>query len=447
MSIMENGQDKASSLDLLDHCCQLVANTYGKPDSLEWTNSDFIRLSNILYKKTQVQISPNTLKRIFGKIKTDARYYPQKATRDALAQYVGFADWSKFINAQPAQQPARGPQRPEIQPVILPPVDVPLKQLAPRKPPLRRMLLSTFAFIIIALAAWRGFMFWQNRTSAVTMVCKNPEGDNPHSAVFVLRNFDSVSQLSDGYTIEYGDSHQTQLNARDSVYSHYYEVPGRYFATLKKAGIALDTVPVFLHTSGWTATANMMYDTTRVYPIDARGLFANGFNSISTREIARAGVDTNRTFFVDFINTQLTGIDGDNFELLVDVKTSPPRPGVRCSQVRLTVYGDSSSHMVDIMKPGCVHWSKLQFSELRKDGRSEGPDFLGADLTAGGTVVIKVVNRRATLLINGREAYKNTYQKALRQIYGLDIMFAGIGTVRSVRLRDLKTGKLFAGNF
>jgi hypothetical protein len=191
----------------------------------------------------------------------------------------------------------------------------------------------------------------------------------------------------------------------------------------------------------------MMYDTTRVYPIDARGLFANGFNSISTREIARAGVDTNRTFFVDFINTQLTGIDGDNFELLVDVKTSPPRPGVRCSQVRLTVYGDSSSHMVDIMKPGCVHWSKLQFSELRKDGRSEGPDFLGADLTAGGTVVIKVVNRRATLLINGREAYKNTYQKALRQIYGLDIMFAGIGTVRSVRLRDLKTGKLFAGNF
>lgn len=447
MNIMENGQDKASSLDLLDHCCQLVANTYGKPDSQEWTNSDFIRLSNILYKKTQVQISPNTLKRIFGKIKTDARYYPQKATRDALAQYVGFVDWSKFINAQSDQQSVRVAERPNIQPVLLPPVDMPLTELRARKSPARKMLLATFALLVIVVAAWRGLVMWQNKAASVTLVCKNPEGDNPHSAVFALRNFNSVSQLTNDYTIEFGDNHRTQLNARDSIYSHYYEVPGRYFAVLKKAGIALDTVPVFLHTSGWTATANMMYDTTRVYPIDPPGLFANGYNSISATEIARAGVDTNRTFFVDFINTHFTGIDGDNFELLVDVKASPPRPGVRCSQVRLTVYGDSSSHMVDIMKPGCVHWSKLQLSELRKDGRSEGPNFLGADLTAGGTIVMKVVNRRATLLINGKEAYKDTYQKALRHIYGLDIMFAGIGTVRAVRLRDLKTGKQFAGNF
>jgi len=446
MSTMENGQDKASSLDLLDHCCQLVANTYGKPDSSEWTNSDFIRLSNILYKKTQVQISPNTLKRIFGKIKTDARYYPQKATRDALAQYVGFGDWGKFINTQP-EQAVRVPQRPDIQPVILPPVDVPLPQLRARKSPVWKVLLPIFTLLVVALAAWRGFVFWQNKETVLTLFCKNPEGDNPHSAVFVLRNFDAVAELTNDYTIEFGDNHKIQLNAKDSIYSHYYEVPGRYFAVLKKAGAALDTVPVFLHTNGWTATANMMYDTTRVYPIDPPGLFANGYNSISAPEIARAGVDTNRTFFVDFINTHLTGIDGDNFELLVDVKASPPRPGVRCSQVRLTVYGDSSNHMVDIMKPGCVHWSKLQFSELRKDGRSEGPDFLGADLTAGGTIVMKVENRRATLVINGREAYKNTYQKPLRHIYGLDIMFAGIGTVRSVRLKDLKTGQQFAGNF
>lgn len=447
MSIMENGQDKASTLDLLDHCCQLVADTYGKPDSQEWTNSDFIRLSHILYKKTQVQISPNTLKRIFGKIKTDARYYPQRATRDALAQYVGFPDWDKFIHAQSTQQPMRLPQRPDTQPVILPPVDQPLPRLHAGKSKAHKILPTIFALILIAVGAWLGFLFWQDKEAAITLFCKNPEGDNPHSAVFVLRNFGSVSRLTNEYTIEYGDADKTQLNAKDSVYSHYYEVPGRYFAVLKKAGIALDTVPVFLHTSGWTATANMMYDTTRVYPIEAPNLFVKGYNSISAREIARAGVDTNRTFFVNFINTHLTGIDGDNFELLVDVKASPPRPGVRCSQVQLTVYGDSSSHMVDIMKPGCVHWSKLQFSELYRDGRSEGPNFLGADLTAGGTIAMKVVNRRATLLINDRVVYKNTYKKALRHIYGLDIMFAGIGTVRSVRLKDLKTGKRFAGNF
>lgn len=447
MSIMENGQDKASSLDLLDHCCQLVADTYGKPDSSEWTNSDFIRLCSILYKKTHVQISPNTLKRIFGKIKTDARYYPQKATRDALAQYVGFADWDQFTLGQARQQPATPVRQPAPQPVVYRPVDVPLQQLPVRKSPARKLIIAVSALIIITVAAWRGFVFWQNDQPEVTLFCKNPEGDNPHSAVFVVRNFKNVSDLTDDYTIEFGDGGKVRLNGKDSVYSNYYEVPGRCLAILKKAGVPLDTVPVFLHTNGWTATANMMYDTTRVYPIEAQGLFAGGYNSISAAQIARAGVDTSRTFFVDFINTHLTGIDGDNFELLIDVKASPARPGVRCSQVRVTVFGDSSNHMVDIMKPGCAHWSKLQFSELRKDGRSEGPNFLGADLTAGGTIGMKVVNRRATLLINGREVYKNTYEKALRHIYGLDIMFAGVGTIRSVRLKDLKTGKQFAGNF
>lgn len=445
MSIMENGQDKASTLDLLDHCCQLVADTYGKPDSSEWTNSDFVRLSSILYKKTHVQISPNTLKRIFGKIKTDARYYPQKATRDALAQYVGFADWDKFIDT-----PSRHPVRlvhPDTPPVLLPPADIPVPQLSVRRSRLKSFLLAALALMVIGIAGWRGLLFWQGKETAVTLFCKNPEGGNPHSAVFVLRGFGHVSRLTNDYSIEFGDNDKVQLNGRDSVYSHYYEVPGRYFAVLKKAGAALDTVPVFLHTSGWTATANMMYDTTRVYPIETPGLFTKGYQSISAQEIARAGVDTNRTFFVNFINAHLTGIDGDNFELLVDVRTSLPRPGVRCSQVRLTIYGDSSNHMVDIMKPGCAHWSKLQFSELHKDGRSEGPDFLGADLTAGGTVKVKVVNRHATLLINGREVYKNNYHKALRQLYGLDIMFAGIGSIRSVQLKDLKTGKRFAGNF
>ncbi|WP_353719263.1 hypothetical protein [Dyadobacter sp. 676] len=445
---MENGQDKASTLDLLDHCCQLVANTYGKPDSTGWTNSDFIRLSHILYKKTQVQISPNTLKRIFGKIKTDARYYPQKATRDALAQYVGFADWDRFSDAQ-SRQTASVPPRLDIQLATTSRPEVPsiIGQAPNRKSLGRAALLASFTLTLLSFTIWRGLVLWRKQQTDVTLFCKNPEGENPHSAVFVLRNFSQISELTSEYTIEYGDSKKTHLNGKDSVYSHYYEVPGRYFAVLKRAGVPMDTVPVFLRTSGWTATANMMYDTTRVYPIETPGLFTNGYNSISAKEIARAGVDTNRTFFVNFVNTHLTGIDGDNFELLVDVKASPPRPGVRCSQVRLTVYGDSSNHMVDIMKPGCVHWSKLQFSELRKDGRNDGPDFLGADLTAGGTIGVKVVNLRATLLVNGREVYKNTYKKALRHIYGLDIMFAGIGTVRSVQLRDLKTGKRFAGNF
>ncbi len=92
--VTDKGQEQTWSYYYLERCCQRVAETYGREEWSEWTNGDYILLSRILFRKTRVQISPNTLKRIFGKIKTDARYYPQKATRDALAAYAGFGDGS-----------------------------------------------------------------------------------------------------------------------------------------------------------------------------------------------------------------------------------------------------------------------------------------------------------------------------------------------------------------
>jgi hypothetical protein len=209
----------------------------------------------------------------------------------------------------------------------------------------------------------------------------------------------------------------------------------------------VDTASVYLKTNGWTATARMMYDTTRVYPIEIPNLFAGGKTSVSALEASHAGIDTNRTFFVDFINTQITDIDGDNFDLFVKLKTSPSRPGVRCSQVRVNVMGEHSKHLVDAMKPGCVHWTDLQFSEINKQGESNQLNFLGVDLHEGGSMQIKVENKHARIFINSNQVYEISYQKPLKKIYGLGITFSGIGSIQSVLLKDLKTGRAFSGNF
>ena len=93
-----NGQyEIKQSFYHLDISCHSIADKFGKPVFAEWTNGDYIRLSSILLHATSVQISPNTLKRIFGKLKTPERYYPQKATRDALVQYLGYGDWDLFV--------------------------------------------------------------------------------------------------------------------------------------------------------------------------------------------------------------------------------------------------------------------------------------------------------------------------------------------------------------
>ena len=162
--------------------------------------------------------------------------------------------------------------------------------------------------------------------------------------------------------------------------------------------------------------------------------------TVNTQQVFQAGVDTNKTFFVDFVNAQPTAIDGDNFELTADVTTSPARAGVRCSQVKATVYGERARHSLFVIKPGCTSWVNLQFSELIKNGEEDDLGFLGSDLTGGGIIKLQVIHKQVSVWINNKKIYEIAYQQPLGKIYGLSISFAGIGTVNKVLLKDLATG-------
>ncbi|GAB3018610.1 hypothetical protein [Spirosoma pulveris] len=451
--IAENGQPgKVDAFAFLEVCCRKVSEAYGKPDRDRWTNSDYVSLSNILFRQTHVRISPNTLKRIFGKIKTDVRYYPQKATRDALSVYIGHPDWDHFVNIQAwearrALSPSTEFNKEEKMPE--PAVFIRPETSRIRNSPDRRWVRPSLAGGIVLLIVSSFLIVWQlpKNQEFVQLICRNPLGENPHSAVFQLKRPTLDASQSVNYAILFGDGKRENLNANDSLYTHYYERPGRYFAILQQDGVNVDTTTIYLRTTAWTVTANMMHDSSRVYPIDVRNLFVGGQRSISTQEAARAGIDTNRTFFMEFINSHPTTINGDNFELSARVSSSPDRAGVRCSQVGITVWGESSQHAFEVMKSGCAHWMQLQNSDVQKNGHREDLTFMAADLRAGGTLMLKVIDRQAAIFINDRKVYETRYTKPLNTIYGVKIRFSGIGTVHSFVLKDLKTGTLFDGNF
>jgi hypothetical protein len=450
--ITENGQpSKADVFAFLEICCRKVSEAYGKPNWDKWTNSDYVRLSHILFQQTHVRISPNTLKRIFGKIKTDVRYHPQKATRDALSVYIGHPDWDHFVDIQEW----------EARKAFSPSTEFVTKRELPEQSVFTRPETNTIRksanrhwgrplTVVIVLLLISSFMLlWQlrNDQKPVQLICRNPLGENPHSAVFQLKQATPNADQSLNYTIVFGDGKREVINAKDSLYTHYYERPGRYFAILQQNGVNVDTATIYLRTTGWTVTANMMHDTSRVYPIEIKDLFTGGRRSVNTMEAARAGIDTNRTFFMEFINSHPTPINGDNFELTTQVTSSPDRAGVRCSQVGITVWGESSQHTFEVMKSGCAHWMQLQNSDVQKNGQRDDLTFLAADLRAGGRLTLKVVDRHAAIFINNRRVYQTVYTKPLDAIYGIKIRFSGIGTVHSFTLKDLKKGNLFDGNF
>ncbi|RKE57145.1 hypothetical protein [Sphingobacterium detergens] len=420
----------------LDVCCQMIADMIGEKRIAEWTNSDYINLSRQLARKTKIRLSESTLKRIFGKFKTSERYYPQKATRDALAQFIGYKDWDDFENRD----------------ATIPELDRPKVSNREYVPDVRnknrRIWLMSATFLglafILTLIVLKPLEKKDVKMDVVQLVCLNPNGITPHSAIFKLVAKQPLTDSFKNFSIDFADGRSKRKQFLNPLLTHYYQVPGRYYPKLRYRNKVIDTGYVYLQTKGWSITGANQFDTVRVYPIQSPVRESDEQAiAVSAVDAFRAGVDTLRTFFVTFSNIKPTRINGDNYELSFQLQTSANRTGVRCSQVDVNIYGQFDQHLFSIFKPECTVWTSYQFSENEKYGEENDLRPFGHDFTKGGILTLRVVEKKVSLLINNKEVYTTNYQKSIGYIMGLNITFAGIGSFRNVQLRDLKSNELF----
>jgi hypothetical protein len=414
----------------LDICCKKVAQEVGEKSISEWKNSDYIKLSGLLHRKTKIHLSENTLKRIFGKLKKPTRYYPQKATRDALAQFIGFRDWYEFELLHPVS---------EKEALIVTVVESNTKQLSRKN-----KNYIYFALIIVAVVTLCFYYFFSNQAEVtnVKLICLNPNGKSPHSAIFKLGVKGTLSDESSTFTVDFADAKPKRSTFTNSIVNHYYETPGRYFPMLYHKNTIIDTAYVYLQSKGWDIIATVPTDSSRVYPI-LKKISTTPDHHVTAREVLDAGVDTSKTFFVSFANVRPSHISADNFEFNVNITTSAERPGVRCSQADLVIYGENDRHYLSIIKPECTAWGSYKFSEVIKSGEKSDLRELGHDLTKGARVKLRIANQHVTLFIDDKEIFKTEYSKAIGKLMGFKIMFAGIGSFKNFSLADLKTGEKF----
>jgi len=436
----------------LDICCRQVAETYGRLDFAAWSNLDYIKLSGQLYRKTSVQISPSTLKRVYGKIKTPERYFPQSATRDALAQFAGHTDWDDLVSKSAKEN---------MVPVAMPGMEMVLLNEEPYPSTIQTISITSAktrskkywipVLLIVAVAIGWYFLKPEPQVNippgSVRLQCQNARGESPHSAFFMISRQGNQPMDDKGFSVVFGDQKDGHNFTAGNQFSHYYEKPGRYYAVLKYRNQPLDTAVIYLTTPNWTAVASMERDTTRVYPIDRGKIIAGGKMMVSASDLHNSGVDTNHTFFVEFSNIRPLDIDGDNFDLSASLQTSMPRSGVRCSQVRITLFGEKAKISTMYIMPGCVSWANAIYSEIHKDGAAEVLNYMGADLREGGNIRIRVIDKKLSLFVHDSLVHQLAYKFPLEKIYGVQFHFAGIGTVNSYSLEDLVSGKTISEDF
>lgn len=436
---MKNHSEQAGNsifFQQLDSCCQKIAEQVGVKPIAEWTNGDYIKLSGLLSRKTKIHLSESTLKRIFGKSKTSSRYYPQKATRDALAQFIGYRDWYEF----------------EFRNQVSATPPMPVKELPLEEPPVIRNSKPHNTWVVLAAFLAIAFILLiivlkpkgtnEPVIKDIKLLCVNPEGLTPHSAIFKLAVKGSLPDSMDRFSINFIDG-RPHTRFTDSVVSHYFEVPGRYYPLLLYKDKVIDTGYVYLQTKGWSITGYNQNDTTRVYPVNVPGIGKENTIGISAKEAFSAGVDTLHTFFIAFTNIKPSTISGDNFELSLHIKASVGRPGVRCSQADISIFGENDVHAIGIIKPECVTWTSYKFSENYKNGHKYDLRPLGHDLSNGGDLKLLVKDKHVQLMVNSQLVFETDYKTSIGKVMGVKITFSGLGNFKDFSLSDLNTKEKF----
>jgi len=79
---------------LIEKTIKLYESNTGWGESDEWTNQDFVILSEKIQDRTGVALSHVTLKRVWGKVKYDS--LPNTHTLDTLVQFLGYENWRDF---------------------------------------------------------------------------------------------------------------------------------------------------------------------------------------------------------------------------------------------------------------------------------------------------------------------------------------------------------------
>jgi len=425
-----------SFFDALDLCCQKIIEKMGDKAITEWRVEDYNRLSSQLGKQTGVYLSVNTLKRIFGRLKTPVRYFPQKATRDALSQFIGYRDWQEFelvystLKTENFTSNSIGQKS-----VIEEPIVNKDKDTKPSRP-----VITLCTVLLLTVIA---FVFFWNKTDEsgnVKLVCENPFGNVPHTAVFKLDSKVSFDQKEE-FKVDFMDEATQSTIMGEKKITKFFRNPGVVYATLFYHNKPIDTVSAYLQTKGWVA--NSGNDTSRAFPIaglrslDPKNIY------VSSRQLDSAGLDTHKPFIVGFSNIKPSHINGDNFSFSCKVFAEQSRPGTQCVETTIIILGEKNRHLLKLNRQSCVAFSEYKFSEVRVLGSEQFLGALAFNPENGAEVMIKVEHKLASVLLNGKTVLSVKYQRSIGRVMGIKILFNGIGKTVLPMLQDLQTKDFF----
>lgn len=406
---------KKNELLEINVCCET---RFNRGAASEWKHSDFNDLSREIFKDTDVNISSNTLKRIFGKIAVEDDYLPQQATVDALKKYGGYSSTGRVVsNDMPRQKDSVA---------------------NPRQNRLKKYLLPIAILLVLLLGIKFFFFNGSQRNSALTgkIIPANIEGILPATAYFNLE----LPTTNDSLFISFGDkSPLAYIAPGQKTAAHVYLLPGVFKVFLQTNQKRIDSTKVSIRSDKWIAFGfrrqREMKEHYYGFPFTKTG--KDSLFHITNKQLFHVGLDTNGLFITRLTNyTPLKKIS-DNFIFEASFRNQVNSGGVYCNATQFQINGLDNFVRFKFVNSGCTYRVLNVLSEQVYDGTKINLSRFVTNLHQWNSVKLINRNKQVSLLLNGNELFTGSYKNSLGEIQGLFLEFEGNGFVRHCNLQSL----------
>lgn len=405
---------KRERLNDIVKCCE---NRFHRGDATTWKHGDFVDLNRDIHRETGANISPNTLKRIFGKISVDEDYIPQQATLDALKKYGGYTE--------------PGSTQPEPPPVILP-VTPPEQSGTTNHFTRFRVLLIIIAVMVLAVGGlmWR---LWAPANISGKISTARIEGHLPATAYFELQ----LPESKDSLFVNFGDkSPLVYLVPGETKTAHIYYIPGVFAVSVQTRRQAIATTSAYISSDSWVSLVfqnqqdipNHFYE----YPVVKTG--TDSLFQVTNSQLSGMGLDTTGLILTRFCNYTPIAHNADDFIFEATFKNALNEKSSYCRGTQFQISGTTGMIRFKLVKPGCSLRVINVLSEQTFNGAKDDLSKFVLDLSKWNTIKLVNHNKQVSLLVNGKEIFTGTYEQALGEMRGVFLEFEGPGFVKTCQL-------------
>ncbi len=407
----------------------------GWGDSGNWTNQDFLQLSELIRDHTGVTLSHVTLKRVWGKVKYDS--LPNTHTLNTLAQFLGYDNWRDFT-VRHQTTPAHAVPTANLESSPITDFTPSPHKSAPAGVPFHKKLwfLTPLAIILLVLLLLHGQQPPPLSQDYAFSSKKAVTSGLPNSVVF---DYDATRSPDDSVVIQqsWDTTRRVKVSKNDRQHTSVYYYPDFYHATLQVHNRVVKTHNLLIESNGWLPLVEQ--DPVPVY-FKKEEAIHDGKMSLSVDQIRQKNILLQPSPpTVMFSNVRNFGeIYSDHFVFETSLKNDYAEGSSICQLSRVYLLCEGTAIWIPLCSKGCISTVDLFFTYFYTSGKREDLSAFGVNFSDYIKLRIESDSGQAKILINDKLAYTVKRHIIRSKIIGIDFRFQGTGSVDYVSLTNGK---------